>query len=324
VIWRCHIGEELTNHESEQGWGFLSRYLADVPLSIFSRHAFIPPGLQDRRTDVIPPSIDPFSAKSEMLDEVTVRAVLERSGLVAGRAWEHPVEFTAADGTLRRVDRRAHVVSDDGLPAWESRLVIQVSRWDPLKDPIGVMDAFVRMPAVGAREDAYLMLVGPEVTGVADDPEAGSVLEATLNYWQALPGPAKRRIAIASLPTADPVENATIVNALQSHARVVVQKSLREGFGLTVTEAMWKAAPIVASRVGGVQDQIEDQVEGLLVDDPRDLEATSRAISLLLNDETLAARLGNSARSRAISDYLPPRHLLQYADLIERYLPMAG
>ena len=165
------------------------------------------------------------------------------------------------------------------------------------------------------------MLVGPDVTGVGDDPEAGAVLEATLEHWRSLSDLFRRRVHLVSLPTADPIENATMVNALQSHARVVVQKSLREGFGLTVTEAMWKACPIVASRVGGIQDQIDDRVEGLLVDDPYDLESSSQAIGELLRDEALAERLGTAARSRVINEFLPPRHLLRYAELIERCLP---
>jgi trehalose synthase len=168
------------------------------------------------------------------------------------------------------------------------------------------------------------MLVGPEVTGVADDPEAAAVFESTLSHWQSLPTPLRARVHLAALPTADTVENATIVNALQSHARVVVQKSLREGFGLTVTEAMWKARPVVASRVGGIQDQIDDHVEGLLVDDPRDLDAVAEAIRTLLDDDDLSERLAKAARIRVTKDFLPPRHLLQYADLIEKCLPLNG
>jgi trehalose synthase len=324
VVWRCHIGDDQMNAEHELGWTFLSRYLADVSLSIFSRHSYVPPTMSRTQTVVIPPSIDPFSPKSEMLDEVTVRSVLARAGLIADGATERPFEFAAIDGSLRHVDRRAHVVDLDGRPAWEAPMVIQVSRWDPLKDPIGVMDAFVRIPTSGRESEPHLMLVGPEVTGVADDPEAAAVFESVLSHWQTLPEQSQRRIHLASLPTADPVENATIVNALQSHARVTVQKSLREGFGLTVTEAMWKACPVVATRVGGIQDQIDHNVEGLLVDDPRDLDAASRAIRMLLDDDDLSERLGKAARMRVIKEFLPPRHLLQYADLIEGCLPLSG
>jgi trehalose synthase len=259
-----------------------------------------------------------------MLDDVTIRAVLEYTGLLAGDAKEGGVEFTATDGTLRRIERRAHVLSLDGPPRWEDPLVLQVSRWDPLKDPIGVMDAFARVPLEDPAREAHLMLAAPEVTGVADDPEAGAMFQATVDHWHGLPGHLRQRVHLALLPTTDPVENATMVNALQSHARVVVQKSLREGFGLTVTEAMWKARPIVASKVGGIQDQIDDQVHGLLVDDPHDLAAVSRAISNLLNDEVLAERLGSAARTRVLAEFLPTRHLLQYAELIERCLPPAG
>src|SRR6185369_13021756 len=100
------------------------------------------------------------------------------------------------------------------------------------------------------------------------DPEGASVHAATVQAWAALPDPLRRRCHLACLPVEDVGENAAIVNALQRHASVVVQKSLHEGFGLTVAEAMWKSRPVVASAVGGIVDQIDDGIHGLLVDDP--------------------------------------------------------
>ena len=111
-------------------------------------------------------------------------------------------------------------------------------------------------------------------------------------------------------------ENAAIVNALQRHAAVVVQKSLAEGFGLTATEAMWKARPVVASRVGGIQDQIDHGDHGLLIDDATDLESCGTAIRSLLLDPDLATRLGRNAKKRVTRDFLSTRHLFQYAQLL--------
>jgi trehalose synthase len=324
IIWRCHIGDDRTSEESERGWAFLAPYLTHVPITIFSRNAFVPLALSDGQTVVIPPSIDPFSAKCEPLDDLTVRAVLNHAGLLAeGSSADSPVRFTAPDGTARLVERRCHMAGSTELPTWDAPLIVQVSRWDPLKDPVGVMEAFARLLRT-ASQDAHLMLVGPEVTGVADDPEAGAVLENALGYWQLLPEQVRSRVHLALLPTADPVENATMVNALQRHASIVVQKSLREGFGLTITEAMWKARPIVATRVGGIQDQIQDGIDGLLIDYPGDLDGASQAMARILEDSDLASRLGSAAQAKVTRDFLPTRHLLQYAELIEEGLARAA
>jgi trehalose synthase len=115
---------------------------------------------------------------------------------------------------------------------------------------------------------------------------------------------------------ADPDEAAAIVNALQRHAAVVVQKSIAEGFGLTVAEAMWKSRPIVASAVGGIVDQIVSGAHGLLVTDPRDLASFGTAVEMLLRDRTEAARLGANARARANAEFLGDRHLEQYGRLL--------
>jgi trehalose synthase len=182
-----------------------------------------------------------------------------------------------------------------------------------MKDMAGVMEGFAEHvdPALGA----HLVLAGPAVTGVADDPEAAEVFDDCLSRWRALPHAVRGRVHLASVPMADPDEAAAIVNALQRHAAVVVQKSIAEGFGLTVAEAMWKGRPIVASAVGRIADQIDDGEHGLLVGDPRDLEAFGAALERLLRDADYAEALGDHARARATAKFLGDRHLVQYGRL---------
>jgi trehalose synthase len=118
----------------------------------------------------------------------------------------------------------------------------------------------------------------------------------------------------------DPQENAAMVNALQRSADVIVQKSLAEGFGLTVAEAMWKSRPVVASRLGGIQDQIEHGFSGLLLDDPRDLQAFGSAVNGLLNDPAAAAAMGAAAAERVRDHFLAPHSLLAYFELLGHLL----
>jgi trehalose synthase len=116
----------------------------------------------------------------------------------------------------------------------------------------------------------------------------------------------------------DQEENAAIVNALQRHSTIVVQKSLAEGFGLTVAEAMWKARPVVASRVGGIQDQIVDGESGILISDPRRRDEFGAAIAGLLRDRARSDAIGGAARLRVRDHFLGPYHLGRYFELIQR------
>jgi trehalose synthase len=317
VIWRSHVGADVPNEQTDKAWNFLAPYLEDVPVSVFSRHAYIPDCCHPERSVVIPPSIDAFSAKNQEMDTDTVRSILVHTGLVEGPTGPGEPAFLREDGSPGRIDRQADIVRLGRTPSWETPLVVQVSRWDPLKDPIGVMRAFATLIDGSAPRGAELVLAGPNVTAVSDDPEGAATFEAVVDLWRRLPEGERGRIHLASLPMDDVEENAAMVNALQRHAAVVVQKSLREGFGLTVTEAMWKGRPVVASRIGGIQDQIVDGEHGLLVE-PTDLEAFANALNRLLGDPQFAERLGRNARERVCTDYLGIRHLLQYAELLER------
>ena len=197
-------------------------------------------------------------------------------------------------------------------------VVLQVSRWDRLKDPLGVIRGFV--DHVAPTTDAHLVYAGPAVEAVADDPEGKQVLQEAQAYFGQLDAEAKDRVHLTALPMDDLAENAAIVNALQRRADVIVQKSIAEGFGLTVAEGMWKARPVVASRIGGIQDQIIDGETGILLDDPTDLAAYGAAVRGLLEDPEAARRMGQAAMARVRDEFLAVRSLMQYLNLMEKLL----
>ena len=319
VVWRCHIGHEHHDEEVDRGWAFLRPYLNDVSVAVFSRRAYAPAWLEPRRTMVLAPNIDPFSAKNQSMDEATVRAILVEVGLIEGPHGHGTPTFLRDDGSSGRVDRKAEVVRlGRARPSWDARLVVQVSRWDAIKDPIGVLEGFSALVEPGMPDGAQLVLAGPNVQAVSDDPEGAEVFAALERSWRALPDSLRETVHLALLPTRDNEENAAIVNALQRHAAVIVQKSLYEGFGLTVTEAMWKRRPVVATAVGGIQDQITDGVDGLLIQNPRDVGEFSTAVSRVLTDDALARRLGEGGHERVKDHYLVTTALKRWSALIRQ------
>ena len=315
VIWRCHVGIEHANDYVREAWAFLRPYILPADAYVFSREAFVWEGLDRNRIAVIHPSIDPLSPKNEDLSPEVVHAVLRASGLLAGDVAATPAVFTRHDGTPGRVERRAQMLEDEplreGVP-----VVAQVSRWDALKDPLGVITGFAHH--VPPETGAHLVYAGPAVEAVADDPEGLRTLQDAIALRDRLPEPARRRVHLASLPMEDVNENAIIVNALQRYATVVTQKSLAEGFGLTVAEAMWKARPVVASRIGGIEEQIVQRDTGILLDDPHDLVAFGAAITDLVANADEAACMGHRARERVRDRFTSVRNLLDYAILIKR------
>jgi trehalose synthase len=319
VIWRCHVGRDTPNDRTDLGWDFLRPYLADAAAAIFSRSVYRPDYVDPERSWVIAPSLDPFSAKNAPLTDDDVAAALQRARLVDLPTPDGELGFHRRDGSRGVVRRHQGLVVTGGIVPEEARVVLQVSRWDRLKDMPGVMHGFVRR-LDRLDDDIHLMLAGPEVSGVADDPEGAEVLAECRSAWADLDPPARERVHLCSLPMDDVDENAHLVNALQRHATVVVQKSLVEGFGLTVTEPMWKGRPVVATRVGGIQDQVVHGESGLLLDDPTDLDGFGDLLESVTDDPALGARLGKAARERVREHFLGDRHLIQYAELFRQLL----
>src|SRR6266540_2442320 len=253
-IWRCHL--DLSRPDAET-WRYLRRWIDNYDAVILSCKEFAQEMKPPQR--VFMPAIDPFTIKNRPL-------------------------------SVKEIDERlAHYEIPTDLP-----LVVQVSRFDPWKDPKGVVEAF---KLARKQIDARLVLLGNFAT---DDPEGEEIFQSLC---------ACRDDRILILTSGD---DTALVNALQTRAAVVVQKSLREGFGLTVAEAMWKGTPVIGGNVGGIRYQIEDGVNGFLVSS---VEETAARIVQLLKDEKLRRQMGNRARETVRERFLLTRLLEQYLDL---------
>jgi trehalose synthase len=256
-IWRCHIDLSRPNPAV---WNFLEPFVLRYDGAIFSSPEFT-------RQLAIPqflffPCIDPLSEKNQALDPEIVRGVLERFGI------------------------------DPKRP-----ILTQISRFDRLKDPVGVVRAY---RIVRRYFDCQLVLAGG---GAADDPEGGVVLE---EVRQAVAGDPD--VHILDLPPWSALE----INALQSASTIVIQKSLREGFGLTVTEALWKKKPVVASAVGGIPSQVIHKHTGLLA---HSVEGTAYQIRYLLSNPALAERLGEQGHKHVREHFLITSNVKSYLTL---------
>lgn len=319
VVWRCHIGADRPDEIARRAWDFLAPYVRAADAFVFSRREYLWEVLDRERAWVMAPCIDPFSPKNQELEPATVEEVIGVIGLGPEPPTLVPT-FIRADGTPGRVERHAEILQDESLPK-RALVAAQVSRWDRLKDHRGLLACFHRH--LGG-ENLHLVLAGPATAAVADDPEGASVWREVGRDWHELPAEVRRRVHLVSLPMDDLDENAAMVNALQRRADVVVQKSLAEGFGLTVAEAMWKRRPVIGTRVGGIQDQIVDRVSGILVDDPRDLDRLAKAILALTEDRRGAAEMGERAHRRVFERFLAANRLVEYIDLLAHLDPASG
>jgi trehalose synthase len=316
VVWRCHVGVDRPDDLVHGAWDFLRPYLRHADAYIFSRREYIWEGLDAGKAWFMPPVIDPFSPKNQDLEPGVTAAILKEIGLLPDGLEAAPL-FTRADGTPGRVEREAAILQEEEVPG-DARMVAQVSRWDRLKDPHGLLEMLERH-----LEDPslHLVVVGPDTGVVADDPEGAAVYGDVAETWRRLAPEVRRRAHLVSLPMRDTDENGAMVNAIQRRAEVVVQKSIAEGFGLTVTEAMWKRRPVIGTRVGGIQDQIVHGVSGLLVDDPRDLESLAEAIRSLARSPERAGEIGEQAHRRVFEHFLAANRLVEYTELIAALEP---
>lgn len=265
-VWRCHI--DLSNANADV-LDFVVARLGHYDAAVFSHVTFVPP--LPAPGYLAPPSIDPLSEKNREMAEQEVDALL---------------------GPL-------------GLPR-DTPLVTQISRFDRLKDPIGVVEAFV---LARRQEKAHLVLAGGSAE---DDPEGEAVLAEVREK-----AGTRRDISILALPP----DAHLLINALQRRSAVVLQKSLREGFALTVSEALWKRRAVVAGAVGGIPLQVIHERTGMLV---RSIEGCAFQITRLLRDPPLRRKLGSEGREHVRDNFLHPREARDYLALFAHLLARAA
>jgi trehalose synthase len=262
-VWRCHIDLSTPNPATIAR---LLPYIADYPQSLFHMSGYVPAGMKGN-VNVVPPAIDPLMPKNMALSPEDASYVCEQFGI--------------------DIDRP---------------LICQVSRFDPWKDPLGVIDAYRIVK--DELPEVQLALVG---SMASDDPEGWDFFNATIAHADGDPD-------VHILNNFNNV-GAIEVNAFQSHADVVVQKSTREGFGLTVSEAIWKARPFIGGNVGGIPLQVEDEVTGFLVDT---VELCAQRALELLGDPALGKSLGRRGKEHVRSHFLTPRYLRDYLKIFSR------
>jgi trehalose synthase len=315
VFWRCHVGADFQeNHCVERAWKFLQPFIAHADKLIFTKEQFVPKFVAMDKVSIIYPSISAFSPKNQVMSPQTALAIVQHLGIVSIVRKENSnpaLDFIRLDGKRSQVHRFADILHAGPLPNPTDPMILQISRWDRLKDMSGVMRAFVDF-VLPKHKDAYLVLAGPSVHGVSDDPEGAAAYNDCISQWRSLPHFQRARVQLVCLPMRDVDENAAMVNALQTHATIITQKSLQEGFGLTVTEALWKRKPVVASAVGGIKDQIQDGINGLLLKNPRDLESFGHLINDLLDNTELRNRLAEQGHEFVLNNFLATRHLMDY------------
>ena len=268
-VWRCHIDSSTPNPEY---WDFIYQYIRQYDAVIFTMREYVKEGAEVPNPTLITPSIDPLSSKNVHLEPEEAAAMIRRFGVEQDRP-----------------------------------LIAQISRFDPWKDPLGVIEVYKMVkkefPSV------QLALVGSMAT---DDPEGWDYLYHTLRR-------AGEDYDIKIVTNFNGITNIE-VNAFQTAADIVLQKSLREGFGLTVAEALWKGTPVIGGNVGGIRLQIEDSVSGYLVDTVE--ECVDRVLTLLRNP-SLAHDFAIAGKEKVRQNFLVTQNALAYLRLLHKlnYLP---
>lgn len=335
TLWRAHIGLDSDNAQTEAAWDFLSKYGSDYQHGVFSASEYIPDFFL-KRSSIIHPAIDPLTHKNRDLNLHKTVGILSNAALTPDPGpllmppYKHVATRLMPDGSFVPANMGENI----GLLT--RPIITQISRWDRLKGFVELMKAFAWMKERVRRDrNAFsaldrrrfsltrLVLGGPDPSSVSDDPEGQEVLEELISFYQSLDDGIQRDIALIAFPMESRKENALMVNAVQRASTIVVQNSIREGFGLTVTEAMWKHTAVLSNmQACGPRQQIRDGVDGRMINSPENIEQLGLTLIDMLQRPEDRGVWGMNAQRRVHQDFLIFSQLRKWLKLLNEQLEM--
>jgi len=339
AIWRCHIGVDESTPGTRAAWEFLRPWAEQYDESVFTVREYVPDFLEENAA-IIPPSIDPLSDKNRELPVRKIAGILSNAQLTDDEHQVVPPPFEAPAKRLQPDGVFAPATEPEDIGLLFRPIVTQVSRWDRLKGWRPLLEGFARLKRrrhdrSGLSDEhrrrldlVRLVLAGPDPSSIQDDPEALGVFEDLCAAWHGLDDDVQKDVALLVLPMDSRRINALMVNAIQRCSTIVTQNSLREGFGLTVTEAMWKRLPVLGTHAVGIREQVTDDVEGRLLSDPEDSDEIARVLDEMLEDNTRRTLWAHNAQLRVAERYLVFAQAQRWLDvlgaLVERPVAVNG
>jgi len=336
AVWRCHIGLDESNPSTAAAWEFLEPYIQVFDHHIFSAADYVPDYVKGS-SSVIYPAIDPLSDKNRTIRAEELTSILCNAGL--GRLadpnlanpFPEPARRLQPDGTFGPAD------SPERIGFLYRPTITQISRWDRLKGWKPLLEGFIKLkegfngkPNSGDEryrcraETLRLVMVGPDPASIQDDPEGCEVLNDLCTTYAGLDPVIQKDVVLLTLPMGSRENNALMVNAIQTASSIVVQNSIREGFGLTLTEAMWKGTPVVGSSACGLRQQIKDRIHGRVVFCPGDPDDVAQVLGDMISADGELDIWSRNARTRVQQEFLVFNQVKKWLGILKRFKTMTA
>ena len=332
AVWRCHIGLDEHRPSTIAAWEFLKPYILAFDHNIFSADEYVT-NYARNRSSIIYPAIDPLSYKNRSLRAERLASILCNASLAkhvepcVADPFPELAQRLQPDGTFGPAD------SPDEIGFLRRPTVAQISRWDRLKGWKPLLEGFIKLKKgeldgkINYSKERYrrrveilrLVMVGPDPSSIQDDPEGCDVLNDLCSTYTTLDPAIQKDVILVTLPMNSRINNALMVNAIQTAASIVVQNSIREGFGLTLTEAMWKGTPVVGTSACGLRQQIQDQIHGRVVSCPEDPEDVALILGHMLCADDALNFWSRNAQARVHQEFLVFNQAKKWLEVLKQF-----